>query len=468
MLFFRPSLSSNYNLQFTRPLHPVHEVSEYYDDLVQRIGSIGGQMGETAKQRVGRLTCANPEKTLESCDGKKIPPRVREQQETLKKANADDAAYQTALAAALKKIACTNSDDAIYILRGLARNYRVEATGSERIGLVDFIQSEDCPVSASLPKEYKAEFLKIRGFAYEDKRDYEHAIADYSRSIELLPIAEAYKTRGNAYVSNRDFDPAIADYSKMIELAPEDASAYNSRGTAYASKPEYDRAIEDFTKVIELTPTAAAYDTRGNAYANKGDYDRAIADYNEAITLNPKYADAFIDRGDAYANKGDYDRAMGDYNEAIRLDPNEATFSRRGIAYAKKNDYGRAIADYKEAIRREPTDAYPVLWLYLARTRSGAHNAAAELETNKKKLKPQDWPYPVVQMFLGHRTPETIRTTAATPGERCEAEFYAGEWYLLQGAHPKAIEALKAAAEHCPKDFNEYGFARAELRRLQP
>jgi lipoprotein NlpI len=49
---------------------------------------------------------------------------------------------------------------------------------------------------------------------------------------------------------------------------------------------------------------------------------------------------------------------------------------------------------YRKAIELDPKDAYPVLWLYIARARSGAQIAAAELDTNGKKLKQPDWPYP--------------------------------------------------------------------------
>jgi lipoprotein NlpI len=105
-----------------------------------------------------------------------------------------------------------------------------------------------------------------------------------------------------------------------------------------------------------------------------------------------------------------------------------------------------------------------VLWLYLARARSGPQIAAAGLETNAKKLKQPDWPYPVVELFLGRRTPEA--TFAAASDDRCEAQFYIGEWHLLRGNRPAAMVALKAAVETCPKAFIEYKFAQAELQRL--
>ena len=50
--------------------------------------------------------------------------------------------------------------------------------------------------------------------------------------------------------------------------------------------------------------------------------------------------------------------------------------------------------------------------------------------------------------------------------ERCEAEFYIGEWQLLLDDRTAAIESLRAAANTCPRSFIEFTSARAELRLL--
>jgi len=50
--------------------------------------------------------------------------------------------------------------------------------------------------------------------------------------------------------------------------------------------------------------------------------------------------------------------------------------------------------------------------------------------------------------------------------ERCEAQFYLGQWHLLQHKQADAIRARRMAVETCPKDYNEYAGALAELKRL--
>ena len=93
----------------------------------------------------------------------------------------------------------------------------------------------------------------IGGGAYFKKGQYDQAIADYTKAIELDPkYAEAYKSRGFVYTSKGQHDQAIADCSKAIELDPKYVGAYKNRGYAYYSKEKYDKAWEDVHKVQSL------------------------------------------------------------------------------------------------------------------------------------------------------------------------------------------------------------------------
>src|ERR1700730_18462880 len=200
----------------------------------------------------------------------------------------------------------------------------------------------------------------------------------------------------------------------------------------------------------------------------RGDLGGALADLNEAIKLDPRHAGAFQNRGDVQGAKGEFDAAIADYSEAIRIEPrNIGGYRARGFANFYAAHYRAAGADLARAVADKPADAYPVLWLYLARTRAGEETAAAtELAANARTLKASDWPYAVVELFLGQRTPEATLAAPVKPDDRCEAQFYIGEWQLLRADRPAAIDALKSAAHTCPKDFVEATDARAELKRL--
>jgi tetratricopeptide (TPR) repeat protein len=215
---------------------------------------------------------------------------------------------------------------------------------------------------------------KIRGCTALISRGQSNAITFYDRgsayankgdlAIELDPkYVHAYNSRGLAYADNKkDYDHAFADFNKAIELDPKYVLAYNNRGLAYAdNKKDYDRAIADYDKAIELDPKYVhAYNNRGRVYAyNKKDYDRAITDYNRAIELDPKYVLAYNNRGRAYADKRDYDRAIADYDKAIELDPKYTNaYNNRGMAYENKKDTNRAIAVYRKALALDPNNGF--------------------------------------------------------------------------------------------------------------
>ena len=55
---------------------------------------------------------------------------------------------------------------------------------------------------------------------------------------------------------------------------------------------------------------------------------------------------------------------------------------------------------------------------------------------------------------------------ADKPEERCEAQFYLGQWHLLRDDRANSIKALRNAVKSCPKNFVEYTGALAELKRL--
>ena len=201
---------------------------------------------------------------------------------------------------------------------------------------------------------------------------------------------------------------------------------------------DLDRKIAGCTGVVDDRKESAriggfAYNSRGNAWSAKGDHDHAIADYTEAIRLDPKSFNAYKNRGQEYFYKGEFPAAAADMLRATDL----------------------------------AHEAYPMLWQFLARGRMG-QDGAAELSANAARLKTKDWPYQVIDFYLGRRSLDEMRTAASKPEEKCEAVFYAGQWHLLRVNKADAKVALQNAADTCPKNFSEYAGAVAELKRLNP
>jgi len=63
-----------------------------------------------------------------------------------------------------------------------------------------------------------------------------------------------YANRGFSYLRKDQFDKAIADYNRAVEVNPGFAVAYYNRGTAYYKVGQFYMATSDYKKAIELNP----------------------------------------------------------------------------------------------------------------------------------------------------------------------------------------------------------------------
>jgi tetratricopeptide (TPR) repeat protein len=93
-----------------------------------------------------------------------------------------------------------------------------------------------------------------RGWEFDEKREYERAIRDYDRAIEINAKPNYFTNRGLAYASMEKYDRAIVDYDEAISMDSEHETAWNNRGVAYEKKGQLARALKDFDKAIEIKP----------------------------------------------------------------------------------------------------------------------------------------------------------------------------------------------------------------------
>jgi tetratricopeptide (TPR) repeat protein len=96
-------------------------------------------------------------------------------------------------------------------------------------------------------------------------------------------LAVVYNNRAIAYHAKGEYDRAIADYKKAIDINPRNADAYYNRAIVHDAKGEYDRAIADLSKAIEINPShVRAYYNRGVAHEK-----RAVDDYRRVLSIDP-------------------------------------------------------------------------------------------------------------------------------------------------------------------------------------
>lgn len=107
----------------------------------------------------------------------------------------------------------------------------------------------------------------------------------------------SYWNSGTAYYNKEDYQNALHEYNKAIDLNSTVTGLYFNRGLCYSKLGNNNLAIDDFTTAIKLdTNNGDAYNSRGNVYYAMNNTDAACADYKQSADLNNVYGK------DNYAN----------------------------------------------------------------------------------------------------------------------------------------------------------------------
>ena len=152
--------------------------------------------------------------------------------------------------------------------------------------------------------------------ALRDKNDLNTKARDY----------EYFFNRAQDKFELADYEEAILDYNKALELSPtEICLVYSMRGNAKRNLGDFDGAISDQNKALDFDPLYAdGYFNRGSAKYKMGDFAGAIEDYTQVIKINPKDSDAFFNRANIKKEIGDMRGACEDWKKGAELGDEDA------------------------------------------------------------------------------------------------------------------------------------------------
>ena len=246
--------------------------------------------------------------------------------------------------------------------------------------------------------------LARRGEASAARHDFEHALADLSKAVELRPDNPEYLfQRALIHRQNGQADLAAADLDHVLALNPDFLRAYLPRAEIRLHQKNVDGAIADLDAVDRLAPkqsdlrfvlaeryeavnrlsrAIAQYDLwiqnhpddskkaialgarcRASAIENE-DLAGGLADCNMALRIadkkNPSYGHLFNDRGLLELRQANYDKAISDFDAALKTLPkNPFALYGRGVAKIRKNKAAEGEADMAEAVKILPSVAAP-------------------------------------------------------------------------------------------------------------
>jgi tetratricopeptide (TPR) repeat protein len=262
--------------------------------------------------------------------------------------------------------------------------------------------SSEHPAAGASDEHVDADTLARRGEAYASRRDFEHALADLSKAVELRPDEPEYLyQRALIYRQNGQGNLASADLDKALKLNPNFLQAYLPRSEIRLHEKDLDGALADLDAIDRLAPkqsdmryvlaeryevvnqfakAIAQYDLwianhavdsrlaralgsrcRASAIENL-DLNVGLADCNKALGIadkkNPNYGHLFTNRGLLELRQGNYDKAISDFDGALKTLPKDPfALYGRGVAKVRRNKTAEGDTDMSEAVKLAPNIA---------------------------------------------------------------------------------------------------------------
>ena len=200
--------------------------------------------------------------------------------------------------------------------------------------------------------------------------------------------AEEEKKLGTENYKKRNFEQAIAHYSKAWELH-KDITYLNNLGAAYFEKGDYEDAIKSCEKAVEegreiyadFKMIAKSYARIGSSYEKLGELPKAIENFKKSLTehrtpevvnklraaeknqiegarqayIDPEKAEQAREEGNQKFKDSDWPGAVAAYSEMVKRAPEDPRgYSNRAAAFIKLLEFPSAIEDCNLAIKKDP------------------------------------------------------------------------------------------------------------------
>ena len=201
------------------------------------------------------------------------------------------------------------------------------------------------------------------------------AISYFTESLEIKQNSEIYIARGELKLKNQDYQEAMEDFSKALELKPTSSLVYLRIGQTQMELEEYAQALQCFNNALEFGGEEEnVYVAFAKLMEKEDKIEEAIMYYSKALRIKEKRA-YYLARGELYgkilkndlamADKGNikvmfcnYDGAIEDYTKSIEIYENAFVYAKRGRVEEKIEKYEQALNDYIKAIEMDKKGTY--------------------------------------------------------------------------------------------------------------
>ncbi len=242
----------------------------------------------------------------------------------------------------------------------------------------------------------------LRGYAYYDAGQIQLSAKNYGMAKDLFDMALSlgdaalfYAKRSRAFQHLKDYDSALADISRAIEMSPNESDYYYRQARILSDKKMIRESLDSIEIADQLSPNdkgtigykhwiTGNFINTGYKKRKAGDLIGALEDYNLALRVNSDNGSSYYWRAQALVDSKDIASAYSDLKRSIQLDPDnysayrlmdwvltqssgwdeiidywgkyialnptsDKAYIERGGAYYRKGDVVSAVADAKRA-----------------------------------------------------------------------------------------------------------------------
>ncbi len=234
-----------------------------------------------------------------------------------------------------------------------------------------------------------------RALAYMYLDRNREALEDARASLEIRETAEGHACMADALKDLGRLDEAERSARRAVEVDGRNPMALNVLGMVLGARGRFQDALAPLDLAIEIDPRfLMAYVARGIARRMTKDLDGALADFTKVIELNAKSDLGYGNRANIHADRGDFPAAVADLDVAIRLNPRSVPlFANRGTYRERLQDWSGAMEDWNAALALKPDSPDWLLRRGLLHERLKDLPAARADAARALEVAPPNWPY---------------------------------------------------------------------------
>jgi len=185
--------------------------------------------------------------------------------------------------------------------------------------------------------------------------DYDENAIIYlcNKALSLDPyLADGYWIRGRYYRNIGEFQNAIEDLTKAIEINPNNVLAYRYLGSTYFLNRKYIKALVNLKEAEKLergNELTQLYSDLGQLYTSIGEFEIAEKYYKESLRLQPNFIEGYRNLIWANIRQGEFDTALNYAEKLLSLYPdNMDSYSMMAETLLNMREYDEAEVYYRK------------------------------------------------------------------------------------------------------------------------